>query len=222
MANLFSTDPGKILDFSDISAGEVFNRSVVPSANSFVADDMGLDEARQRRQRQLQEDTTRDAYASNADDEFLRDTYARKQAQPVFDAGEEINYNAPMEPSSPTPDLKPQGDLVASKLKLSNYGYDSDSSPDHNSNVLRIGHANNKLESGVSAALTRSLAKKHGLKTGDYFEAVASDGTVYKRRYDDTVPTTYKGKPLPETVDLYDLKGSNAFGGTIVGIRPLR
>jgi hypothetical protein len=106
-------------------------------------------------------------------------------------------------------------------IKLSNFGYDSDSSPDHNSNVLKIGHANNKLEDGVSAALTKSLATRHGLKTGDMFEARLSDGTTITRRYDDTVPTTYKGRPLPETVDLYNRKGSNSFGGRVVGIKPL-
>ena len=105
-------------------------------------------------------------------------------------------------------------------IKLSNYGYDSDSSPDHNSNVLKIGHANNKLEDGVSAALTKSLAERHGLKSGDMFEATLADGTTITRRYDDTVPTTYKGNPLPETVDLYNQSGSNNFGGKVISIKP--
>lgn len=106
-------------------------------------------------------------------------------------------------------------------IKLSNYGYDSDSSPDHNSNVLKIGHANNKLEDGVSAALTKGLAESHGLRSGDMFEATLADGTTIQRRYDDTVPNTYKGKPLPETVDLYNQNGSNSFGGRVIGIKPI-
>lgn len=106
-------------------------------------------------------------------------------------------------------------------IKLSNYGYDSDSSPDYNSNVLRIGHADNKLVDGESAALTKSLADRYGLKSGDMFEATTEDGKKITRRYDDTVPNTYKGKPLPETVDLYNQNGSNSFGGKVIGIKPL-
>lgn len=106
-------------------------------------------------------------------------------------------------------------------IKLSNYGYESDSSPDHNSNVLKIGHANNKLVDGESAALTKSLADRHGLKSGDMFEATLADGTTITRRYDDTTPSTYKGDPLPETVDIYNQSGSNNFGGKVISIKPL-
>jgi bifunctional DNA-binding transcriptional regulator/antitoxin component of YhaV-PrlF toxin-antitoxin module len=78
-----------------------------------------------------------------------------------------------------------------------------------------------KLVDGRSAALTKSLARRYGLKTGDEFEVLTADGEIMVRTYDDTVPTTYKGKPLPETVDLYETRGSNSFGGTVVGIRKL-
>lgn len=231
MANLFSNDPGKILDFSGMSSADIFNKSVVPRVNSFdsiLDDGSEYEEADRRRNAQLQKDLTSETYASNADDEFLRETYQRPQAQPSFDSEPEIDYNSPVESYGPVSSYgapAPKGEVpdgfAPTKLKLSNYGYDSDSSPDRNSNVLRLGHANNKLVDGVSAALTKSLAKKHGLKTGDMFEVVTSDGKTLRRRYDDTVPTTYKGKALPETVDLFETKGSNKFGGTIVGIRPI-
>ena len=119
-----------------------------------------------------------------------------------------------------TPSEEP-GTFDKTAIKLANYGYASDTTKDYNSNVAKIGHANNKLESGVSAALTKSLAKRYGLKTGDYFEAITADGKVLRRRYDDTVPSTYKGKALPETVDLYEQSGSNKFGGTVVGLRTI-
>ena len=65
------------------------------------------------------------------------------------------------------------------------------------------------------------MAQRLGLKTGDRFEVVTDDGRVFQRRYDDTVPSMYKGKPLPETVDLYNRSGSNKFGGVVKEIRPL-
>jgi hypothetical protein len=132
------------------------------------------------------------------------------------------DYNAPIAPTASAP-ASPATPIPRSKggFKLSNYGYDSDSSPDYNSNTLKIGHSNNPLKDGVSAALTKSLAERFGLKTGDYFEAETSDGKVLRRRYDDTVPTSYRGKKLPETVDLYEVNGSNKFGGQVTSIRKL-
>jgi len=213
----FSTDPGKILDFTGRRPADIFNEVIAPRVNQFdPADEAGLDEARQRREGQLQQDLSRDAFTDQSDDDFLSQVRERQQQEPTQDLGDyaspPTDYDSPL-PSAPTGD---------EKLKLSNYGYSSDSSPDHNSNVLRIGHANNKLVDGYSAALTKSLAKRYGLKTGDEFEVMTSDGKKLVRRYDDTVPTKYKGKPLPETVDLYELNGSNKFGGTVVGIRPLK
>jgi hypothetical protein len=53
------------------------------------------------------------------------------------------------------------------------------------------------------------------------FEAKLADGTTITRRYDDTTPTTYKGRPLPETVDLYNRNGGNNFGGRVMSIKPI-
>ncbi len=208
----FSTDPGKILDFEGKRPADIFNEAILPRVQSFTE---GLDEASGRRDEQLQRDLNVEAFDQQKDEDFFAQL---SQDRPAAQGQDLSEYSVPL-PQSQT--AAPQGDFSDTKLKLSNYGYSSDSSPDHNSNVLRIGHANNKLEDGVSAALTKSLAKRHGLKTGDFFEARTSDGKTLRRRYDDTVPTTYKGKKLPETVDLYELSGSNKFGGTVVGIRPL-
>lgn len=229
---LFSTDPGKFTDFAGVPAATVFNDSILPRLSSLASllgeDPAGLDEAAQRRDAQAQADEEQFQYNAQQDDAFIANL--RKNEIPQQE--DVVDYNAPIPEGSdsvdslvaatPQPTLAPTGNFVPGKIKLSNYGYDSDSSPDYNSNVLKIGHANNKLEDGVSAALTKSLAKRHGLKTGDYFEAQTADGKVLRRRYDDTVPTTYKGKKLPETVDLYNVNGSNKFGGTIVGIRALK
>lgn len=228
---LFSTNPGTIADFSGKRGVDIFNESVVPQVNSF-ADllDGGdqLDEAKRRREEQSQRLREGEMFAAQEDDEFLQRMRERKAPQMEQPEDPVATYNP-----APTANLKsPEinitkedvvdaniGDFDKVNLKLSNYGYSSDSSPDYNSNVLKIGHANNKLESGVSAALTKSLAKRYGLKTGDEFEVLTADGKSMRRRYDDTVPTTYRGKKLPETVDLYDVKGSNSFGGKVVGIR---
>lgn len=212
---LFGTDPGFVTDFSGKSAAEIYNEAVVPRVNAFDA--MGfLEEGRRRRETQLEQDLAQEAFSRNSDDEFLRDLTDRRSPSV---GGSEPDFDSL---SMTMDDLEPEsGGSGGGAIKLSNYGYDTDTSPDYNSNVRRIGNRNNRLVDGVSAALTASLAKRMGILPGQEFEAVAKDGTVYRRRYDDTVPTTYKGKPLPETVDLYQRKGSNSFGGTIVEIRPI-
>ena len=222
---LFSPDQGQITDFTDVRPADIFNKSVLPKLSSLTSllgeDPAGLEEASKRREAQAQTDTERYQFNAQQDDKFLEQLYQNKQTALSPNRDDSVDYNIPI--SMPqNSGMQPQGDFVPSKIKLSNYGYESDSSPDYNSNVARIGHANNKLEDGISAALTKSLAKKHGLRTGDFFEAQTADGKVLRRRYDDTVPDTYKGKKLPETVDLYELGGNNKFGGTVVGIRPLK
>jgi len=206
---------------------------VVPQVNSFLEllgeDPAGLDAATRRRDENTSRQMQDEMFAAKEDEDFIQ-RFRADQRTSLMDNDEDpvASYNP-----KPTADL-PQSDISLSKedvvqanagefnkvkVKLANYGYDSDSSPDYNSNVLKIGHSNNKLVDGRSAALTKSLAKRYGLKSGDEFEVLTADGEVMVRTYDDTVPTTYKGKPLPETVDLYDTKGSNSFGGTVVGIR---
>ena len=225
-AQLFSSDSAKFTDFSKVAAADVFNNSILPRVSSLAellgSDPAGLEEATQRREAQAQADDEQYRFNAQADDQFLSNL---RMNQPQQQAQEEdvVDYNEPI-PAPTQSAATPQATPPSPKggYKLSNYGYSSDSSPDYNSNVLRIGHANNKLEDKVSAALTKSLAKRYGLKTGDYFEAETADGQVLRRRYDDTVPNKYKGKPLPETVDLYERGGSNKFGGKVVSIRPLK
>ena len=234
---LFSTNPGNITDFSGRSAAEIFNASVVPRVSAleqlFAQSNQMLDARRSEREKEsaglsLSPELLRPPQEDDLD-RLLGQPPPEQQDLSQFSVPQE-DYSAPLPAATPAsapaptpvPDsLVPKGEFRKSTIKLSNYGYASDSSPDYNSNVLKIGHSNNKLEDGVSAALTRSLAKRMGIPKGGWFEAVTSDGTVYRRRYDDTVPVSYKGKALPETVDLYNVKGSNSFGGKIVGIRPL-
>lgn len=237
--SLFSTDPGEIKDLSGRSSAEIFNNSVLPRVNTFLdllgEDPGGLNEAARRREQQTARDTEVEASLAAEDEDFisqLRDERRSRQQAPGQDldeyaVGDVGEFNRPVaveagESAEAAPVSVDTKGFSKTALKLSNYGYDSDSSPDHNSNVLRIGHANNKLKDGVSAALTKSLARRYGLKTGDYFEVLTDDGKVLRRRYDDTVPTKYKGKPLPETVDLYERRGSNSFAGKVVGLRPLK
>jgi len=228
---LFSTDPGKITDFSGRSVADIFNASVVPRMSAleqaFAQSNQMLDARKAEREREsealnISPDLLKLPSRDDAFESLLGQAPTEQNDLSEFAVPQE-DYSAPLPtPVAPvTPNLQPKGDFRKSTIKLSNYGYDSDSSPDYNSNVLKIGHSNNKLEDGVSAALTRSLAKRMGIPKGGWFEAVTSDGQTIKRRYDDTVPVSYKGKALPETVDLYNVKGSNSFGGKIVGIRPL-
>lgn len=228
LQQLFSPDPGKITDFTGRSAADIFNSSVVPRMSAleqiFAQSNQMLDARKAERSQAAERLSLSPDLLQAPQDNSFDNLLGRASTDQPDLSGMSVpqeDYSAPLPPPQATPNLVPQGELRKSSIKLSNYGYSSDSSPDYNSNVARIGHSNNKLEDGVSAALTRTLAKRMGIPKGGWFEAVASDGTVYKRRYDDTVPVSYKGKALPETVDLYNLKGSNSFGGKIVGIRPL-
>ena len=103
-------------------------------------------------------------------------------------------------------------------IKLSNYGYASDTTPDSNS-ARGIGHANNKLEDGVSAAVSKSLATRLGIKTGDWLNIETTQGPM-RVRYDDTVPASDSriAGPLPETIDIFRRNGTNDWGGKVTGI----
>lgn len=106
-------------------------------------------------------------------------------------------------------------------LKLSNYGYKSDTTPDHFSKH-GIGHNNNQLVDGVSAAVTKSLADSLGLKSGDWFIAKTTKGDL-RVRYDGTVPDSDpRTGPLPPTIDIYrKTKGSNSWSGKVLGIEKI-
>jgi hypothetical protein len=209
----FNPDPAEVRSLRGLDLIGMFNDHVLPGVNALGGDiDLdGEDEAsRQRRDQAATEDQELSDFRRSEDDAFLA---ARGRPAPP----------APRDPQifDYTSDDDSQFDRAggSGNIKLANYGHDSDTSPDRNSNVLRIGHSNNKLEDGVSAAVTRSLAKRLKLKKGAWFTAHTSDGKKYRRRYDDTVPPTYKGKKLRETVDLYRPKdGSNKFGGSVTRI----
>jgi hypothetical protein len=106
-------------------------------------------------------------------------------------------------------------------IKLSNYGYPSDTTPDSFS-AKGIGHSNNQLIDGVSAAITKSLATELGLKSGDWFVAQTTEGP-FRLRYDDTVPETDKRTgPLPPTIDIYrKTRGSNSWGGKVLALQKI-
>ena len=106
-------------------------------------------------------------------------------------------------------------------IKLSNYGYTSDTTPDSFSSA-GIGHSNNKLIDGTSAAITKSLANQLGIKSGEWFIAKTTKGD-FRLRYDDTVPATDKRTgPLPPTIDIYrKSKGSNDWGGKVLGFQKI-
>lgn len=103
-------------------------------------------------------------------------------------------------------------------LKLSNYGYASDTTPDSNS-ANGIGHRNNKLVAGQSAAISKSLADRLGLEHGDKIKIETTQGNFIVS-YDDTVPATdSRTGDLPETIDIYRPKdGSNGWGGRVTKV----
>jgi anaerobic selenocysteine-containing dehydrogenase len=103
-------------------------------------------------------------------------------------------------------------------IKLSNYGYASDTTPDSFS-ARGIGHRDNKLIPGESAAISKSLATRLGLEHGDKVRISTTKGD-FEVYYHDTVPSYDKRTgPLPETIDIYRPKdGSNSWGGRVKSI----
>jgi hypothetical protein len=103
-------------------------------------------------------------------------------------------------------------------FKLSNYGYSSDTTPDSNS-ANGIGHRDNKLIAGQSAAISKSLADRLKLSHGDKLKIETTKGpfTVF---YHDTVPSTdSRTGDLPETIDIYRPQdGANGWGGRVTKV----
>jgi len=108
---------------------------------------------------------------------------------------------------------------LAKPLKLSNYGYSSDTTPDSYSRKS-IGHASNTLRDGQSAAITKTLAVQLGLKRGAVIEIETTKGRRLVT-YDDTVPSHDKRTgSLPPTIDIFrKSNGSNSWGGKVTGVR---
>lgn len=126
--------------------------------------------------------------------------------------------SGPVKPPPPRPGTETSMTIPKGGLKLSNYGYASDTTPDRYS-AKGIGHSNNKLIPGESAAITKSLADRLGLAHGDKLKITTTKGdfTVF---YHDTVPATDKRTgDLPETIDIYRPKdGSNGWGGRVTKV----
>jgi hypothetical protein len=122
-------------------------------------------------------------------------------------------------------------------IKLSNYGYDGDTTPDTFSSQ-GIGHSSNKLTHYKSAAVTKSLANLLGLQHNDWFKIETTKGT-FVLQYADTVPTYDKinRRSLPPTFDIYKvlkldnpndleakkkaIKELNAWGGVVTSFQKL-
>ena len=81
---LFDSDPGKVVDFSAMSAGDIFNKSVLPRVKDFDALEY-LQEGDSIRQAQLQRDTQEDLFRQQADDQFLASLSKTPQAQGPID-----------------------------------------------------------------------------------------------------------------------------------------
>lgn len=133
------------------------------------------------------------------------------------------NYAEGFEDGQYPTEFNTVGDVVefSPPIKLSNYGYADDSTPDSYS-ANGIGHKNNRLIDGKSAAVTKSLANRLGLQHNDWFRVKTSRG-VFELQYGDTVPSYDKRTgPLPETIDIYRRTGgSNSWGGKIFSFEKL-
>lgn len=97
-------------------------------------------------------------------------------------------------------------------IKMTNYGYANDTTPDTNSNVLKKGNRNNRLVPGVSVALTQDYANYIGAQLGDAIEFTDANGQTRVGVYDDTSGT--------HPIDWYrPSAGSNKWSGHAVSAR---
>ena len=231
-ADIFRTDKNQRLDFTKgkVDIVDVFNNGILKVANKGQEFDStygfgSITQSPTAKDRLLAALDTGLQSAVKASQSFndFAGMPRPPQSNSLYETSQAPASQAPITPPPAASTAKnTQGfTMFGNNVKMANYGYDSDHSPDYNSNVLRIGNRNNKLVDGTSAAITSSLAKRYGLKPGDRFQALSSTGKVYERTYDDTVPSTYQGRPLPETIDFYERGGSNNFGGKLTGIKIL-
>lgn len=99
----FSTDPGKILDFSGRRPAEIFNDAILPKVNAVVSI---IDEGRQQREAQLAADLNLEQQLQQKDEEFLsefmygppkpsKQDYERYGINP-----DDTDYNSPMSTDS--------------------------------------------------------------------------------------------------------------------------
>ena len=118
------------------------------------------------------------------------------------------------------------GNCTVQPIKLTNYGYLTDTSSDCNSipdstkcsdtqNKPKVptGNHGNALQDGISAAVTKSLEDTCGLKYGDKFIAVTSQGTFNLVDADRAPENDYR-------IDVFRRSnGSNNWGGTVTSIQ---
>lgn len=109
--SMFSTDPGKIFDFSGKRPADIFNESILPKLSALDSD-MGLEEAAQRRQQQLATDLDWEASRRQEDDAFLSELMQNRQQPAQPDLGEYAvdlpEYDRPVTPSAAPSSAPPQ------------------------------------------------------------------------------------------------------------------
>ncbi|HRZ39514.1 MAG TPA: M23 family metallopeptidase, partial [Candidatus Omnitrophota bacterium] len=93
-------------------------------------------------------------------------------------------------------------------VQATKYGYQSDEHIDSNS-LNGIGHSNNRLVKDVSVALMAETANALGVSSGDLIVIRLKNGQTLLGRYDDTIPSLYKG----HRVDFYTPSGELSFDG---------
>ena len=103
-------------------------------------------------------------------------------------------------------------------IEITNYGYPGDFSSDRNSNYFATGLGGSRpLIPGISAALSRSLASKLGVRPGAVIEFLDANGRSYLVTYDDQSP---RGN---QNIDVYrPTFGSNNFCARVRAARVLR
>lgn len=104
--SLFSTDPGKIFDFSTKRPAEIFNEAVLPKVNSFLdllgEDPGGLEEAARRREQTAESDM----FAREETDSFLSQMPTPQQDLGEFAMTDVGGYDAPVaQPSVAQPSM---------------------------------------------------------------------------------------------------------------------
>jgi GH24 family phage-related lysozyme (muramidase) len=168
-STLFSTDPGKILDFSSKRPADIFNESILPKVNSFLdllgPDPGGLEARAQEREQQLERDlSVEEQMFDRGDEDFLSQM---QQRNPLPAPGQDYSGLAPRTENYDAP-ISTERDVAPVAANLTDFvkhfeGYNPKAFGDYKQTSIGFGTRARKGETTISKEeAERRLAEELG------------------------------------------------------------